>query len=225
MVLALAKGGSTAAANSLTLQAFKVIIFFLLVYIVGFYARIPERFGKFVGKASSQGSRLSYLFTIMLSMMGIAQVAGLHMIIGAFFGGLMVNRAFKEDRETLRTTTLITLGFFAPFAYAWVGLNTIASTLISNLPLLGSILVAGVGAEILGGFLGSRCAGLRWEECLVVGVGLTGRAGIELAVIEVMREAGLITSEIFASFVILTALACLLMPFMLRFACRCAWRT
>lgn len=98
------------------------------------------------------------------------------------------------------------------------------STLATNLPLLVSIIVAGIGGEILGGCLGSKCAGLNWRESLVVGIGLTGRAGIELAIIEVMRLAGLITLEVHASFVILTAVSCLLMPFLLKLACACVWR-
>jgi len=82
-----------------------------------------------------------------------------------------------------------------------------------------------VGAEIFGGCLGSKCAGLNWGESLIVGIGLTGRAGIELAVLEVMRLAGLIGLEIYSSFVVLTAMACILMPFMLKFACSRVWRT
>jgi Kef-type K+ transport system membrane component KefB len=80
--------------------------------------------------------------------------------------------------------------------------------------------IGGVGGEILGGFLGSRLAGLKCSDALIVGIGLTGRAGIELAVIEVMRLAGLITLEIYSSFVVLTAVACVLMPLMLKLACK-----
>jgi Kef-type K+ transport system membrane component KefB len=159
----------------------------------------------------------------MFSTMGLAYAAGVHVIIGAFFAGLMLSRAFREDKDTHGAIRLMTFGLFAPIAYAWVGLNTVLTTLAASLLLMVTIVVAGIGAEILGGGLGSKCAGLNWRESLVVGVGLTGRAGIELAVIEAMRLAGTNTPEIYSSFVVLTTIACLLMPVMLKFACAYAW--
>ena len=220
IVLGIGSSGGVQAAEQGLFQILKVVLFLLLVFVVGFYFKIPERLKKFTEKARTAGTKLSYVFVIMFATMGLAYVAGLHIIIGAFFAGLILNRAFREEMEVHKTVMMVTFGLFAPIAYAWVGLNTSILVLATNIPLLACIVIGGVGGEILGGFLGSRLAGLKCSDALIVGIGLTGRAGIELAVIEVMRLAGLITLEIYSSFVVLTAVACVLMPFMLKLACR-----
>lgn len=224
-VLGIASAGAASVSNQLVIQIVKVALFFLVVFVVGFYFKVPERLNRFVERSRTMGTKLSYIFVVLFATMALAYLTGIHVIIGAFFSGLMLSRAFEKDREIHGTIMFITFGLFAPLAYSWVGLNTLLTALITNLPLLVAILISGVGAEIIGGCLGSKCAGLNWGESLIVGIGLTGRAGIELAVLEVMRLAGLIGLEIYSSFVVLTAMACILMPFMLKFACSCVWRT
>ncbi len=223
-VLGISSAGIASASNQIAIQIFKTALFFLVVYVVGFYFKVPERLKKFVENSRTLGTKLSYIFAVLFSTMALAHLTGIHVIIGAFFSGLMLSKSFSEDREMHRTIMFITFGLFAPIAYSWVGLNTMLTALITNLPLLVAVLISGVGAEIIGGGLGSRCAGLNWGESLIVGIGLTGRAGIELAVLEVMRVTGLFNLEIYSSFVVLTAVSCLLMPFMLKFACSRVWR-
>ena len=224
-VLGIASVGVASASNQLVIQIMKMALFFIVVFVVGFYFKVPERLNRFVERSRTMGTKLSYIFVVLFATMTLAYLTGIHVIIGAFFSGLMLSRAFEKDREIHGTIMFITFGLFAPLAYSWVGLNTLLTALITNLPLLVAILISGVGAEIFGGCLGSKCAGLNWGESLIVGIGLTGRAGIELAVLEVMRLAGLIGLEIYSSFVVLTAMACILMPFMLKFACSRVWRT
>jgi Kef-type K+ transport system membrane component KefB len=220
LLLGIASNGGVIASNQFLNQILKLALFFLIIFLIGFHVKIPERLKKFTERSRAIGTKLSYVFVVMFATMGLAYVAGLHIILGAFFAGLMLNKAFREDREIHRTIMLVTFGLFAPIAYEWVVQNTMLSALATtNLPLLLSIILAGLGGEILGGGVGSKLAGLSWRESLIVGVGLTGRAGIELIVIEVMRLAGLITLEVYSSLVVLTALACLLMPFMLKLAC------
>ncbi len=219
MVLGMASNAGVIATYQLAVQIIKVVLFFLFIFIAGFYLKVFDRLKRYTDKTQSMGTKLSYVFLITFATMGLAYAAGLHIIIGAFFAGLMLNKAFRDDKEIHKSIILMTFGLFAPVAYAWVGLNTMLSSLSTNIPLLVSIIVGGIGGEILGGFLGARFAGLCSSDSLIIGIGLTGRAGIELAVLEVMRLAGLITLEVYSSFVILTAIACLLMPFLLKLAC------
>ncbi len=224
MVLGIASSENVAIANQIIMKIAQIALFFAVIFVVGFYTKIPEIIERRVQRSRTTGTKLTYVFASLFATMGMAHLAGIHGIIGAFFSGLILNKVYREDREIQRIILLMTLGLFAPIAYAWVGLNTNLATLSTNLLLLSSILAAGLGGKILGGTMGSRCTGFRWNESFVVGIGLTGRAGIELAVIEVMRSAGIIGSEVYSSIVVLTALACILMPFMLKVACTYFWR-
>lgn len=225
IVLSMASNAGVIATPQLAVQITKVALFFLFIFIAGFHLKIFDRLKRYTDKTQSMGTKLSYVFLITFATMGLAYAAGLHIIIGAFFAGLMLNKAFRDDKEIHKTVMLMTFGLFAPVAYAWVGLNTMLSSLSTNIPLLALIIVAGIGGEILGGFLGSRLVGLCNVDSVIVGIGLTGRAGIELAVIEVMRTAGLIALEVYSSFVILTAISCILMPLMLKLVCSYASKT
>lgn len=222
MLVSITKVGYT-SSHILNL-ALGVGAFFILFFVVGFVMKVPEKLVETVNKSRTMGTKISYVFMVLFATMSLAEFLGVHAIIGAFFAGLMLNRGFLEDLEIHKSIMIFTFGLFAPLAYSWVGLNTVLMALVTNLSLLGVILFTGFASRIISGFLASRMSGLEWKDGLVVGVGLTGRAGIELAVLEVLRSTGLIGLEIYSSFVILTAVASIAMPLMLKYLCSWIWR-
>lgn len=222
MLVSITKVGYT-SSHILNL-ALGVGAFFIIFLVVGFVMKVPEKLVEPVNKSRTMGTKISYVFMVLFAIMSLAEFLGVHAIIGAFFAGLMLNRGFLEDLEIHKTIMIFTFGFFAPLAYSWVGLNTVLMTLATNLSLLVVILFVGFASRIISGFFACRISGLDWKDSLIVGVGLTGRAGIELAVIEVLRSTGLIGLEIYSSFVILTAVACIAMPLMLKYLCSWIWR-
>lgn len=220
-LLSLSTNNGASSLSILTL-ILRVGLFFLFIYILGFILKTPEKMIKPVNKSKTMGTLLSYVFVVLFASMSLAELLGIHAIIGAFFAGLMLNRGFAGAETGIRESIMIfTFGLFAPLAYSWVGLNTTLGVLVANIPLLVVILFTGFASRIVGGVIGGKLVGLEWGDSLIVGVGLTGRAGIELAILEVLRSANLINSEIYTSFVILTATACIIMPFMLK--CVGAW--
>jgi Kef-type K+ transport system membrane component KefB len=222
MLVSITKVGYT--SSHIINLALGVGVFFIIFFVVGFVMKLPEKLVETVNKSRTMGTKISYVFIVLFAIMSLAEFLGVHVIIGAFFAGLMLNRGFLEDLEIHKSIMIFTFGLFAPLAYSWVGLNTVLMTLVTNLSLLVVILFVGFASRIISGFFASRLSGLDWKDSLIVGVGLTGRAGIELAVIEVLRSTGLIGLEIYSSFVILTAVACIAMPLMLKYLCSWIWR-
>ncbi|MEM2875598.1 MAG: cation:proton antiporter [Candidatus Bathyarchaeia archaeon] len=217
--LSIASTGGIVMLNQLFLRILAAALFLTLIIAVGFKMKIPDRLKKMTERSNTMGIKLFYVFAVLFTTMSLAYLTGLEAIVGAFFAGLMLNRAFKDDKETHETIKSMTFGLFAPVAFGFMGLNTLLPTLIINIPLFLCIMAAGFVGKILGGGLGAKITGFSWRESLVVGIGLTGRAGIELVVLEVLRRAGLITLEVYSSLIILTAMACVGMPLMLKFAC------
>jgi len=85
-----------------------------------------------------------------------------------------------------------------PVFFALAGLNTTADaftgTGVGNLLL---ILAVAVGGKIVGGSIGARIAGEPWKPALAIGSLMNARGLMELIVMKVGLDAGLISRSLF----------------------------
>ncbi len=71
---------------------------------------------------------------------------------------------------------------------------------------------------MLGGYLGGLIIGYSAKKSWIVGCGLIPRTGVELVVIAVALEVGLIDDKLFASIVTMVGVTVFITPFLLKFA-------
>ena len=154
-------------------------------------------------------------FTILIAgLFGvIAHLMGLHLMIGAFLGGMAV-------RESLNTRTRAALekwsfGFFAPVFFAWVGFSVTftGAALSLFVPLLIGL---GLVGKVVGSGLGAKISGLSWAESLLVGVGMNGRAAVDLILASVALGAGIIGRDIYSAIVLNAVIMAMLTPIALK---------
>ena len=80
------------------------------------------------------------------------------------------------------------------------------------------IIVAAIGVKLFGGYLGGLLIGFSSSKSWVVGSGLIPRTGVELVVVAVALDAGLIDNKMFASIVAMVAVTVFVTPFLLKYA-------
>jgi Kef-type K+ transport system membrane component KefB len=128
----------------------------------------------------------------------------LHAVFGAFLFGIALPRddrllhALSERIEPLSIVVLM------PIFFALAGLGTSAGAFgDAALGMLGLILLAASVGKIVGGAAGARICGYGWPESLATGSLMNSRGLMELIVIKVGLDAGLIGAELFTMLLVM----------------------
>jgi len=147
----------------------------------------------------------------------IAHVMGLHLMIGAFLGGMAIRDSL--NRRTQQSLARWSFGFFAPVFFAWVGFSVTFRGLGFSL-LVPLLIVLGFSGKLIGAGLGARISGLTWAESFLVGVGMNGKAAVELVLASVALQAGIIERDLYSAVVLFAATMAVATPIMLKFVSR-----
>lgn len=131
----------------------------------------------------------------------------LHAVFGAFLFGACLprdDRLLKTLTERLEPLAVIVL---MPIFFALAGLNTTADAFVgAGLGALALILITAIVGKIAGGALGARIAGHGWRESFAAGSLMNARGLMELIVMKVGLDAGLIGPELFTMLLVMAIL-------------------
>jgi Kef-type K+ transport system membrane component KefB len=191
-------------------------VFIVPIVFVGVSVWIGPIIGRLVFSKTerlSVNERLSIILLWVFVFSMLAYMSGLHVIIGAFIGGLTV-RTFLRKAESDAIERWI-WGFFAPLFFAWTGFAVVFSKEALGLPLLIIVIVAFVG-KILGGGFGAFISGIPVKQSFVVGIGMNARAAVELIVANIALMQGIINRNIYSSIVFMAMITALATPIMLK---------
>ena len=149
----------------------------------------------------------------------VADRVGLHFIIGSFVAGIIIARhsdfAQKEIKHKLNG---IAYGLFVPIFFGVLGARIDFGILKDGGLFAAAFVLTGILAKFLGGTLGGKIAGYRLMKALVLGTGLTSRAGVALVMASFALSAGLIDEKIFAAVVGMVAVTVVFTPLALKYA-------
>jgi Kef-type K+ transport system membrane component KefB len=122
----------------------------------------------------------------------------LHAVFGAFLFGAALPRNDTMLASLIVRLENITVIALLPVFFALAGLSTTVTAFGAHavIPLLLILLVA-VGGKLLGGTLGARLGGYRWRESLAVGSLMNARGMMELIVLKVGLDAGVLGNDLF----------------------------
>lgn len=136
---------------------------------------------------------------------GFTHVAGIHALFGAFVAGAVMPqhgafRAHVRDRiHALATVILL------PVFFAYTGLRTeigLLATPADWLMCAGIIAVAVTGKGV-GTLLAAHATGMPWRESFALGALMNSRGLMELLVLNVGYELGILSPRVFTMFVIM----------------------
>lgn len=136
---------------------------------------------------------------------------GFHAVFGAFLAGLCMPRdaglLHKLDAAVTPVSTLVLM----PCFFASAGLQTLPIASVGLGASLLAIIVVAVVGKLVGGAIGMRFAGYGWSASAKVGVLMNIRGMMELVVITIGFQAGLIGADMFTALffmaIITTAMA------------------
>lgn len=198
----------------------KVILFFVGTLILG--QLILPYFSRFLNTVGSKGFTFALIIALVFGL--FAELIGLHIILGAYLGGMFVREEIRDKKMFKKIEDRffgISYSFLGPIFFVYVGM-TISFEILSEKPLLLLLLFLTVlFTQILGSGLAAKYIGkYNTKDSINTGVGMIGRGGTEIIVAGIGFHQGLLPIELFSAVVEIAFLATFLMPFLLMFSKR-----
>lgn len=131
---------------------------------------------------------------------------GLHAIFGAFLFGLAVPRGAIAVQQVTTMASGLTEWLLLPLFFTAVGLRTDLGLLSGNaaISLCATVLAVAALSKLISATAVSRAVGLSWRVSAAIGVAMNCRGMTELLVLNTGLAAGVIGSDVFAVFVVMT---------------------
>jgi len=218
LVYTLVQTGSFALEN-LFMTLLRAGAFFTAAVVFGhfglpFLARLVTRMG-------FQGRTVNFTLLLIVALLyaQMAELAGMHAILGAFIAGLflrqgMIRRKLSHElREMVRD---LSVGFLAPVFFVYAGFDVDLQSVYHALPFFLLLLAGAILSKILGTMIFYALGGYPWREGLVLGTALNGRGEVGIIVAQIGLEAGVLQPSTFSSLVLTAFFTTLSVPVLLQ---------
>jgi Kef-type K+ transport system membrane component KefB len=217
IVVTIATINQLPSGMQLLLIAGKLVGFMLIITFMGFKV-FPWLFN-LVHRMHVKESIFAFVVMVALFSAYLAEVFGLHAVIGAFIGGaLLSNNPFAKIESVQRKVSGLAYGIFVPIFFAFIGLSVDLEVVQTAGLFTVLVIVLAIAGKLIGGFVGSKLIGFESHDSLIFGIGMIPRAGVELVVLSVGKEFGILTDEVFSAIVLMVVVSIIVSPTLLKFA-------
>ena len=208
-----------------SIKTIKMVFFFTAIMLVN----------KFLRSEISRARKTEAFFTKLVDWLGaeaifglgvvfvlgfstLSEMLGFHFIIGAFFGGLLLNKdiigtdAFHKMNTTL---SALTRHFLTPVFFAYIGLH-FSLQAFNEWRVLLVVLVCAFASKIFGAWLGGRLVRLNSRQALQIGIVLNSRGVLDLIIAELAYSKGYIDANMFSILIFLGLSSVIVNPVLYR---------
>lgn len=208
--------GSGAEANWLNvlIVVLKVLVFFSFVCFVG--TILYPKIGRHFASREAKGFTFSLIMALLLGV--AAEMAGLHIILGAYMAGLFVRKGIVSEDLIQKINdrfVSITYGFLGPIFFVSLAFHVTFGILKSDLFLLLTFLIAAVAGKFIGSGGGALLGKMTRRESAMIGCAMNGRGAVELIFASIGLSYAIIDERIFSVLVFIGFITTLAAPFLL----------
>lgn len=200
-VIAIAKTGSI--ASSLITIGLSIVFILFMLFVV-------RPFMKKIGKTYSSSEVLNknvvaFIFLLLTLSAFATQLIGIHALFGAFLAGVIMPELPKFRKLIIEKIEDVALTLLLPLFFVYTGLRTEIGLL--NTPYLWGVTLLLIGFAVAGKFLGgavsARVMGESWRDSLSMGVLMNTRGLMEIVVLNIGYEMGILPKPIFVMLVLM----------------------
>ena len=186
------RGLEGAAATCLGVVALLAFVFLLLKPAFGWLLRTHAADGE------PSATVLAALMIGLLACAMLTEWMHLHAVFGAFLFGAGMPRDDRLLDSLVRRVEPIAMVVLMPLFFALAGLSTSAGAFSpTGLGALALVILAASVGKVAGAAAGARASGFRWRDSLATGALMNARGLMELIVMKIGLDAGLIGREMF----------------------------
>ncbi len=195
----------------LSFDLLKVSIFFGVSIFIGLKV-LPIVSSYFLSR-EAKGFTFSLIVALLFGF--LAELAGLHIIIGAYLAGLFVRHnivnpnLFQKINDRFLS---ISYGFLGPIFFVSLSFHMTFNIFQTHLIYIIVLLVAAILGKVVGAGISAYLAKMTFNESMVVGLSMNGRGAVELIIASVGLELGLIDDSFFSILVVIAFLTTVFAP-------------
>jgi Kef-type K+ transport system membrane component KefB len=148
---------------------------------------------------------VALVFLVMLGSAYATETIGIHALFGAFlFGAVIPHDARLAEQLRVRIEDLVGI-LLLPIFFAFTGMRTRIGLVSSSSDWLicGAIIAVATLGKFGGTAIAGRAAGLRWSDASALGILMNTRGLMELIVLNVGLDMGVLSPTLFAMLVLM----------------------
>lgn len=194
-------------AGSITSSLYIIVLSF--VYVVAMI-KLVRPFLRRIGNLYDTAEKITkpvvaiFFLTLLISSY-LTEIIGIHALFGAFVAGVIMPDNMKFRKMFIEKIEDVSLVVLLPLFFVFTGLRTEIGLL--NSPELwkvcGLIIVVAVVGKFIGSALAAKFVGQNWRDSLTIGALMNTRGLMELVVLNIGYDLGVLTKEVFAMMVIM----------------------
>ena len=200
-VIAIVKAGSV-VSSLWTIALAAGYVTFMLMLVRPFLKKLGD---VYADRESLSKPVVAVFFLILLLSAYASEVIGIHALFGAFIAGVIMPANVGFRNIFIDKVEDVALVLLLPLFFVYTGLRTQIGLL--NDPGLwkwtGVIIAVAVAGKFIGSALPARVLGNSWRDSLMLGALMNTRGLMELIVLNIGFDLGVLSSEIFAMMVIM----------------------
>lgn len=144
-------------------------------------------------------------FLVLLGSAFLAEIIGIHALFGAFLAGVIMPPHFNFRKIMMEKVEDLSLVLLLPLFFVFTGLRTQIGLLNEGhlWAVCGWIVLTAVAGKFGGSAFAARFVGQSWKDSLSIGALMNTRGLMELIVLNIGYDLGVLTPEVFSMMVIM----------------------
>jgi Kef-type K+ transport system membrane component KefB len=208
ILIALIRSGS-GTSGMIVVGAVVLYICLMLIPVRLFMKKIQSVYDK---GEMGYNTLTAIIFTLLLLSSWSTEVIGIHALFGAFLAGIIIPKNAAMKNRIIQRISDLTMVMLLPLFFVYTGLRTQAG-LLNTGALWGSfglILLCAVAGKFGGSVLVAKALGQTWKNSLSIGALMNTRGLMELIVLNIGYDMGILSAEIFSMMVLMALLTTLM---------------
>jgi Kef-type K+ transport system membrane component KefB len=135
----------------------------------------------------------------------VAEIIGIHALFGAFLAGVIIPENLNLKKKLIEKIEDVSIVMLLPLFFVLTGLRTQIGLLNEgNLwAICGVIILVAVIGKFFGSAATAKFVGLSWKDSLSIGALMNTRGLMELIVLNIGYDLGILSPEVFAMMVLM----------------------
>lgn len=211
-LVGLAEVSTISVTGDFSVGQIGILFLLTVVYGIALYIVFPRVAEYFFRKYSDSVAQFIFILSMIFVSSLLAQLIGLEAILGAFFGGLVLNRFVPERSALKQRITFVGNAIFIPYFLIGVGMLLNVTVLFSSwgvivcaLVMTAVSLLSKAGAVVLTG----KIYRLNFTERLMMFGLSSGKAAATIAATMIGYQYGLLDEKLMNGAVVMILLCCI----------------
>lgn len=201
IVIAIVKAGSFVSA----LYSIALAVGFVSVMILVVQPFLNRLGSIYSARETISKTIVAITILVLLISAYVAEVIGIHALFGAFLAGVIMPANFNFRRIITEKLEDVSVVLLLPLFFVFTGLRTEIALLNEghHWVICGAIICTAVAGKFGGTALAARFVGQSWKESLSLGALMNTRGLMELIVLNIGYDLGVLNAEVFAMLVLM----------------------